>query len=121
MIVTILLSAFKDIIYLILLCSNSFSVTVNAYTVKLSDFSCLTAIILIMMMFWSIVMQMWLLMQLCSVADERMHQWLMRTISVSLMTILQSLSIKRSVMMLLSSNDNEKNATIENNDVSTVI
>jgi len=40
---------------------------------------------------------------------------------VSLMTILQSLSIKRSVMMLLSSNDNEKNATIENNDVSTVI
>ncbi len=40
---------------------------------------------------------------------------------MSLMTILQSLSIKRSVMMLLSSNDNEKNATIENNDVSTVI
>jgi len=40
---------------------------------------------------------------------------------VSLMTILQSLSMKRSVMMLLSLNDNEKNAAIENNDVSTVI
>ncbi len=48
---TILLSASKDIIHLILLCSDSFSVIVNAYIIKLSDFSCLTATILIMMMF----------------------------------------------------------------------
>jgi len=45
----------------------------------------------------------------------------MRTVSVSLMTILQSLNMKRSVMMLLSLNDDEKNAAIENDDVSAVI
>jgi hypothetical protein len=45
----------------------------------------------------------------------------MRTVSVSLMTILQSLNMKRSVMMLFSSNDDEKNAAIENDDVSAVI
>ncbi len=51
MMMIILLSAFKDIIYLILLCNDSFSVTVNAYIIKLSDFNCLTAVILIVMMF----------------------------------------------------------------------
>jgi len=51
MMITILLSAFKDIIYLMLLCNDSFSVTVNTYIVKLSNFSCLTAAILIAMMF----------------------------------------------------------------------
>ncbi len=86
--ITILLSTFKDVIHLILLYNDSFSVTVNAYTAKLSDFSYLTVTILITMMFWSTVMQMWLLIQLCSVTDERMYQWLMKTVSVSLMTIL---------------------------------
>ncbi len=72
--ITILLSAFKDIIYLMLLCNDSFSVTVNTYIVKLSNFSCLTAAILIAMMFWFIVMQIWLLIWLHNVIDERMHQ-----------------------------------------------
>jgi len=40
---------------------------------------------------------------------------------VSLMTILQSLNVKRSVMMLFSSNDDEKNTTIKNDNVSAVI
>ncbi len=48
---TILLSTSKDIIHLILLCNDSFSVTVNAYIVKLSNFSYLIAVILIIMMF----------------------------------------------------------------------
>ncbi len=69
----ILLSTFKDIIYLMLFCNDSFSVTVNAYIVKLSDFSYLIAAILIVMMFWFAVMQIWLLMQLCNVINERMH------------------------------------------------
>jgi len=51
MMMTILLSAFKDIIYLILLCNDSFSVTVNVYIIRSSDFSYLTATILIIMMF----------------------------------------------------------------------
>ncbi len=51
MMMTILLSAFKDIIHLILLCNDSFSVTVNVYIIRLSDFSYLTATILIIMMF----------------------------------------------------------------------
>jgi len=37
------------------------------------------------------------------------------------MIILQLLDMKRSVMMLLSSNDDEKNAAIKSNDVSAVI
>jgi len=45
----------------------------------------------------------------------------MRTVLVSLMTILQSLNVKRSVMMLFFSNNDEKNAAIENNDAFTVI
>jgi len=40
---------------------------------------------------------------------------------VSLMTILQSSGMKRSVMMLLSLNNDEKNAAIENDSTSTVI
>ncbi len=51
MMMTILLPAFKDVIHLILFYNDSFSITVNAYTVKLSDFSYLTVIILITMMF----------------------------------------------------------------------
>jgi len=51
MMIIILLPAFKDVIHSVLLCSNSFSVTVNTYTVRLSDFSCLTIIILITIMF----------------------------------------------------------------------
>ncbi len=60
-------------------------------------------------------------MQLCSVTDERMHQWSMKTVSVSLMTILQSLNIKKFVMMLLSLNDDEKNAAVKNDSAFTVI
>ncbi len=45
----------------------------------------------------------------------------MRTVSVSLMTILQSLNVKRSVMMLFSSNNDEKNAAVKNDDAFTVI
>ncbi len=45
----------------------------------------------------------------------------MKTMSVNLITILQSLSIKRSVMMLFSLNNDEKNAAIKNNDVFIVI
>ncbi len=48
---TILLPAFKDVIYLILFCNDSFSVTVNAYIVRSFNFSCLIAAILIVMMF----------------------------------------------------------------------
>ena len=40
---------------------------------------------------------------------------------MSLMTILQSLNIKRSVMMLFSLNNDEKNTIIKNDDVFTVI
>jgi len=45
----------------------------------------------------------------------------MRTVSVSLMIILQSLNMKRSVMMLFFSNNDEKNATIKSDDMFTVI
>ncbi len=48
---TILLFTFKDVIYLILLYNDSFSVTVNVYTVKLFNFSYLIATILITVMF----------------------------------------------------------------------
>ncbi len=51
MMITILLPTFKDIIYLMLLYSDSFSITVNAYTVRSFNFSCLIVTILIMMMF----------------------------------------------------------------------
>jgi len=37
------------------------------------------------------------------------------------MTILQLLNIKRSVMMLFSSNNDEKNAAVKNNSIFTVI
>ncbi len=40
---------------------------------------------------------------------------------MSLITILQLSDIKRSVMMLFSSNDDEKNTAIKNNDTFTVI
>ncbi len=40
---------------------------------------------------------------------------------MSLMTILQSLNIKRSVMILFSLKDDEKNAVVKNNDVFIVI
>ena len=40
---------------------------------------------------------------------------------MSLMTILQSLNMKKSVMMFFSLNDDEKNTAIENDSVSTVI
>ncbi len=40
---------------------------------------------------------------------------------MSLMTILQLLNIKRSVMMLFSSNNDEKNAAVKNNSIFTVI
>ena len=40
---------------------------------------------------------------------------------MSLMTILQSLNIKRSVMMLFSLNDDEKNAAIKNDNIFTII
>jgi len=40
---------------------------------------------------------------------------------MSLIIILQSLNIKRSVMMFLSSNNDEKNAAVKNDDVFTVI
>jgi len=45
----------------------------------------------------------------------------MKTVLISLMTILQSLNVKRSMMMLFSLNDNEKNTIIENDDAFTVI
>ncbi len=45
----------------------------------------------------------------------------MRTVLMSLITILQLSDIKRSVMMLFSSNDDEKNTAIKNNDTFTVI
>ena len=45
----------------------------------------------------------------------------MKTVSVSLMTILQSLNIKKFVMMLLSLNDDEKNAAVKNDSAFTVI
>jgi len=45
----------------------------------------------------------------------------MKTVSMSLMTILQSLDVKRSVMMFFSLNDDEKNAVIENDSVFIVI
>ncbi len=45
----------------------------------------------------------------------------MRAVSVNLIIILQSLNIKRSVMMLLSLNNDEKNAVIKNDDAFTVI
>ncbi len=72
-------------------------------------------------MFWSAVTQMWLLMQLCNVTDKRMHQWSIKTVSMSLMIILQSLNIKRSVMMLFSLNDDEKNTAVENNNLFIII
>ena len=40
---------------------------------------------------------------------------------MSLMTILQSLNVKRSVMMLFSLNDDEKNAAIKNDDIFIII
>ena len=40
---------------------------------------------------------------------------------MSLMTILQSLDVKRSVIMLFSLNDNEKNTIIKNDSTFTVI
>jgi len=40
---------------------------------------------------------------------------------MNLITILQSLNIKRSVMMLFSLNNDEKNIIIKNDDVFTVI
>jgi len=40
---------------------------------------------------------------------------------MNLMTILQSLNMKRSVMMLLSSNNDKKNAVIKNDNTFTVI
>jgi len=40
---------------------------------------------------------------------------------VSLITILQSSDMKRSVMMLLSLNNDEKNATVKSNDAFAVI
>ncbi len=45
----------------------------------------------------------------------------MKTVLISLMIILQSLNMKRSVMMFLSLNNNEKNAAIKNDNVFTVI
>jgi len=45
----------------------------------------------------------------------------MKTVLMSLMTILQSLNMKRSVMMFLSLNNDEKNVIIKNNDTFTVI
>ncbi len=51
MMMTILLSTFKNVIHLILLCSDSFSVTVNVYIIKSFNFSYLTVTILITVMF----------------------------------------------------------------------
>ncbi len=51
MMMIILLSAFKDIIHLILLYSDSFSVTMNVYIIKSFNFSYLITTILIVMMF----------------------------------------------------------------------
>ena len=51
MIITILLPASKDVIHLMLFYSDFFSVIINAYIVKLFNFSYLTAAILIIMMF----------------------------------------------------------------------
>ncbi len=86
--IIILLSAFKNIIYLILLYNDSFSVTMNAYIVKLFNFSYLIITILITVMFWSVMMWMWLLMQLYNVINKRMCQWLMKTVLMNLIIIL---------------------------------
>jgi len=51
MMMIILLSAFKDIIHLILLCNDSFLITINIYIIRSSDFSYLIVIILIIIMF----------------------------------------------------------------------
>jgi len=51
MMMIILLSTFKDVIHLILFYNDSFLIIMNAYIVRLSDFSYLIVIILIMMMF----------------------------------------------------------------------
>ncbi len=40
---------------------------------------------------------------------------------MSLMTILQSLNMKRSVMMLFSLNNDEKNTAVKNDDTFTII
>jgi len=45
----------------------------------------------------------------------------MKTVLMSFITILQSLNIKRSVMMLFSLNNDEKNAAIKNNNTFAVI
>ncbi len=45
----------------------------------------------------------------------------MKIVLMSLMIILQLLSVKRSVIMLFSLNNDEKNAVIKNNDIFTVI
>jgi len=45
----------------------------------------------------------------------------MRTVSMSLMTILQLLSIKRFMMMFFSLNNDEKNTAVKNDDAFTVI
>jgi len=45
----------------------------------------------------------------------------MRTVSMSLIIILQSSNMKRSVMMFLSLNNDEKNAAVKNDDAFTVI
>ncbi len=45
----------------------------------------------------------------------------MKTVSMSLIIILQSLNVKRSVMMLFSLNDDEKNTAVKNDDIFTVI
>jgi len=45
----------------------------------------------------------------------------MKTVSMSLIIILQSLNVKRSVMMLFSLNDDEKNTAVKNDNIFTVI
>jgi len=45
----------------------------------------------------------------------------MKTVLISLMTILQSLNIKRFMMMLFSLNDDEKNTAVESNNTFIVI
>ncbi len=45
----------------------------------------------------------------------------MRTVLMSLMTILQSLNVKRSVVMLFFSNNDEKNTVIKSDSTFTVI
>jgi len=51
MMITILLSTFKDVIHLMLLCNDSFSIIINTYIIRFSDFNYLTIIILIAVMF----------------------------------------------------------------------